>query len=129
MTLSFIKTGILLHLIINETRTDSGEEHWIFYNTSKFSGKKLIVRPGGSFTSKDNGVYNILVWQGKGKFGEFEIAARNSSSGKYDLDELIICHDRAVSGVDMINDSTDDLIIYKFFGADVNPDVPMLSIK
>ncbi len=113
-------------LLIKETKTDMGEEHWIFYNTNKFSGKKLIVHPGGRFTSKDNGVYNILVWQGKGKFGEIEIAARNTSSGKYNLDELIVCFDRAVSGVDIVNDSTEDLIIYKFFGPDVNPAVPML---
>lgn len=116
-------------LLINETKSDYGEEHWIFYNTNKFSGKKLIVRPGGRFKSHDNGVYNILVWQGKGQFGEFEIAARNTSSGKYDLDELIVCHDRAVSGVDIINDSTEDLIIYKFFGPDVNSNIPMLPIK
>ncbi len=114
---------------INETKTKYGEEHWIFYNTNKFSGKKLIIHPGGKFTSLDKGVYNILVWQGKGKYGGLEIAARNTSSGKYDLDELIVSHNRAISGVDIENDSTEDLIIYKFFGPDVNPDVPMLSIK
>ncbi|HSD64362.1 MAG TPA: hypothetical protein VLB50_11205 [Ignavibacteriaceae bacterium] len=113
-------------VLIKETKTQSGEEHWIFYNTKKFNGKKLIVHPGGKFLSKDNGVYNILVWQGKGNYGGFEIASRNSSAGKFDLDELIICHDRAVSGIEVVNDSTEDLIIYKFFGPDINPDVPML---
>lgn len=116
-------------ILINETRTSFGEEHWIFYNTDKFSGKKLIIHPGGKFTSIDKGVYNILVWQGKGKFGGFEIAAGKSSSGKFDLDELIVSYDKAVSGVDIENDSTEDLIIYKFFGPDVNPDVPRLSNK
>ncbi len=124
----FFKNRHTPPLLIKGTKTGSGEEHWIFYNTNKFSGKKLIVHPGGRFTSRDNGVYNILVWQGKGKFGELEIAARNTSSGKYDLDELLVCHDRAIRGVDIVNDSKQDLIIYKFFGPDVNPDVPMLSI-
>ena len=31
---------------VEGSRTESGEEHWIFYNTTKFSGKKLVVRPG-----------------------------------------------------------------------------------
>ncbi len=116
-------------ILINETKTDSAEEYWIFYNTAKFSGKKLIINPGGSFNSKDNGVYNVLVWQGKGNFGGQEIAARNTFSGKYDLDELLVCLDTAVNGVDIRNDSTEDLVIYKFFGPDVNPDVPMLVGK
>ncbi len=114
-------------LLINETKTNSGEEYWIFYNTNKFSGKKLIVHPGGKYLSKDNGVYNILVWQGQGKFGGLEVAARNTASAKYDLDEVLVCHDRAVQGIDIENDSSGDLIIYKFFGPDVNPETPMLS--
>jgi len=114
-------------VMIKETKTDSGEEYWIFYNTNKFSGKKLIVHSGGKFLSKDNGVYNILVWQGKGNFGGLEVAARNTVSGKYDLDELLVCHDRAVQGINIENDSSGDLIIYKFFGPDINPEIPMLS--
>lgn len=114
-------------MLIKETKNDSGEEYWIFYNTNKFSGKKLIVHPGRKFLSKDNGVYNILVWHGEGKYGGLEIAARNTTSGKYDLDEILVCHNRAVQGVEIENNGTDDLIIYKFFGPDVNPDTPMLS--
>lgn len=114
-------------ILLEESKTNSGEEHWIFYNTAKFSGKKLIVHPGGKFISRDSGVYNILVWQGKGNFGGYEIAARNTVSGKYDLDELIVCCDRAVRGVEILNDGVEDLIIYKFFGPDVNTDLPMLS--
>ena len=44
-----------------------GEEHWIYYNTTRFSGKRLVVKPGQSYTSLDRGVYNILVWQGRGR--------------------------------------------------------------
>ena len=48
--------------LIEETRQAGGEESWIFYNSTKFSGKKLVVRPGGHFTSLDRGVYSLLVW-------------------------------------------------------------------
>jgi hypothetical protein len=123
----FFKNRHTPPVLIKETRTDAGEEYWIFYNTNKFSGKKLIIHPGGKYFSKDQGVYNILVWQGKGNFGGFKIAARNTASGKFDLDEMLVCHDRALRGVDIVNNSSEDLVIYKFFGPDVNPEVPMLS--
>src|SRR6185295_6032862 len=43
---------------------DGGDEHWIFYNTTKFSGKKLVVHPGRSYSTRDRGAYNVLVWSG-----------------------------------------------------------------
>ncbi|NIN64955.1 MAG: hypothetical protein GTO63_09690, partial [Anaerolineae bacterium] len=52
--------------LIDETKQAGGEEHWIYYNTTKFSGKRLVVKPGQSFTGQDKGVYNILVWRGQG---------------------------------------------------------------
>ncbi|MCF8240349.1 MAG: hypothetical protein K9J16_03110 [Melioribacteraceae bacterium] len=109
-------------LLINETKQDGGEEYWIFYNTNKFSGKKLVVSPGDVFVGKDNGVYNILVWRGKGLFAGLEIEGENFAK-----DELIITHDRAVKELKVENTGDRDLIIYKFFGPDVNPDVPFLK--
>jgi len=53
--------------LINETEQEGGEEHWIYYNTTKFSGKRLVVKPSQRFTSQDKGVYNILVWRGQGR--------------------------------------------------------------
>jgi hypothetical protein len=57
--------------LIEETRQEGGEEHWIYYNTTKFSGKKLVVKPGQKFTSQDNGVYSVLVWKGRGLYDGF----------------------------------------------------------
>jgi hypothetical protein len=47
--------------LIEESRQAGGEEHWIYYNTPKFSGKKLALRPGCSYLSRDAGVYNVLM--------------------------------------------------------------------
>ncbi len=58
------------------------EEYWIYYNTRKFSGKKLVVKPGAKFTSRDNGVYNILVWRGAGRFDGHDIAAGDFKRGR-----------------------------------------------
>ncbi|MFO7446272.1 MAG: hypothetical protein R6W90_07890 [Ignavibacteriaceae bacterium] len=104
------------------TKQDSGEEYWIYYNTMSFSGKKLVVHPGGKFICKDKGVYNILVWRGKGIYGGFKIEAQN-----FDEDELFVCYDRAVNELVVENTGKEDLIIFKFFGPGINKDVPMLK--
>jgi hypothetical protein len=106
---------------IAETAQDGGEEHWIYYNTTKFSGKRLVVKPGKRFTSVDKGVYNILVWRGHGKFDGHEIEAGNFGS-----DELLVSYQRATVPIVIENTGTTDLVILKFFGPDINLDVPMI---
>jgi hypothetical protein len=69
-----------------------GEEFWIYYNTHRFSGKKLVVKPGQRYTGVDNGVYNILVWRGSGRFDGHEVRA-----GDHDMDELLVSHSKAVA--------------------------------
>jgi hypothetical protein len=108
--------------LIEETRQEGGEEYWIYYNTTKFSGKKLIVRPGGQFTSLDRGVYNILVWRGKGLYDGFEIEA-----GNFGKDELLVSQARANVPIVVENTGREDLMIIKFFGPDINLDVPMIK--
>ncbi len=98
-----------------------GEEFWIYYNTHKFSGKKLVVKPGGTYTSKDNGVYNILVWHGSGKVDGHEVAA-----GDPNRDELLVSHARATTPIPVQNTGRGDLVMIKFFGPDVNTDVPTI---
>lgn len=108
-------------LLIPESIQPGGEEYWIFYNTDRFSGKKLIVRPGETFLSRDNGVYNLLVWQGKGRFAGKEIEGRNPA-----MDELLVCRDAAIRPVTVENNGNEDLVIFKFFGPDINPRAPKL---
>ncbi len=108
-------------VLIEATRQEGEEEYWIFYNTTRFSGKKLVVRPSGTFVSQDEGVYNILVWSGQGNYGGFDLKGQNP-----ELDELLICHDRAVQPLEVRNTGREDLVIFKFFGPDINPDVPLL---
>jgi hypothetical protein len=109
-------------VLIEENRQPGGEEYWIFYNTHRFSGKRLNVRPGQTYTSVDAGVYNILVWQGRGTFDSHEIEGRNVR-----LDELLVCHEKAITPTIIRNTGLDELVLFKFFGPDVNSDVPMLK--
>ncbi|MCF7802661.1 MAG: hypothetical protein K9N46_05335 [Candidatus Marinimicrobia bacterium] len=107
---------------IDNEQDTAAREYWIFYNTTKFSGKKLVIPPGETFISRDNGVYNILVWQGKGTFHGFDMEA-----GNFGQDELLVCHSIATKEIEVVNTGKSDLMIYKFFGPDVNKDVPMLE--
>ena len=43
------------------------------------------------------------------------------------MDELLVTHDRAIRGVEVVNTGRDALVAIKFFGPDVNPDVPMIT--
>jgi len=100
---------------------EGGTERWIFYNTPRFSGKRLDVKPGRTYVSQDKGVYSILAWRGRGCYGGHEVEAGNP-----DLDELLVSHGRAVEILAVENTGSEDLVIIKVFGPDVNPDVPMI---
>ncbi len=109
-------------ILITDSVQSGSKEYWIYYNTNKFNGKKIYVKRGEKYFTKDDGVYNILVWRGTGLFGGIEIEGGNPSK-----DELLITHDRAVGGVEIINTGNGDLEIIKFFGPDVNKNVPFIS--
>ena len=101
---------------------NGGEESWIFYNTTKFSGKKLVVHPGSSYVCIDAGVHNVFVWGGRGTYGGIPV-----EGGKPGNDELFVTHERAVRGVEVHNPGSEDLLVIKFFGPDVHSDAPMIE--
>ena len=108
--------------LIEDSVRDGGEESWIFYDTTKFSGKKVVVRPGASYTCTDRGVYTVLVWSGSATFGGVPV-----EGGRRGRDEVLVTHDRAARGVEIRNTGSMDLLAIKFFGPDINPDVPMIT--
>lgn len=98
---------------------EGGVESWIFYNTTKFSGKKLVVRPGQEFVCRERGVYTLLVWSGSGTYAGHEVKGGNA-----DLDELLVTHEAAIMPHTVQNTGREDLVVYTFFGPDINPDAP-----
>jgi hypothetical protein len=107
--------------LIGPSRQAGGEEHWIFYNTVKFSGKKLAVRPGQAYRSKERGVYSIFVLEGAGRYGGVEVQA-----GVPGHDELLVTHHRAIRDLLVQSTGDRDLVLVKFFGPDIYPDVPSI---
>jgi hypothetical protein len=107
---------------VEGTGSEEGEEQWIYYNSSRFSGKKLVVHPGCTYVTADRGVHNVLIWTGSGTYGGVEVEGGNPGR-----DELLVTHDRAVRGVEVQNRGRDAMVAIKFFGPDVNSDVPTIT--
>jgi hypothetical protein len=122
----FYENHHIVPVMIEETKTDKGWQEWIYYNTTKFSGKRLTLKPGASFFCKERGVFNIFVWRGAARIEGFNVKAGDFGPD-YCNDELLITHDKAVEGISLKNTGDEDLILFSFFGPDINPDVPMLK--
>ncbi len=120
----FYENRHMAPVLIEETKQENGHEEWIYYNTTKFSGKKVTVKPHGTFKSKDNGVYNVLVWKGSGEIDGHEVESKN-----FQLDEVLVTHEKATQEILIENTGSSDLVLFKFFGPDINTDIPYISVK
>jgi hypothetical protein len=110
---------------------DSGYcEKWITYGTGYYSAKELTVMPGRTATIRDNAAYGLILTQGHGTFGEYDIATPSMIRfGEMTEDELFVTFDAAKQGVRVENTSaTDPLVILKHFGPG-NPDAEPLRKK
>jgi hypothetical protein len=104
---------------VTPNAASGAREWWIFYNTSKFSGKKLVVEPGATITTSEAGVYSLLVWSGSGTYAGHEVQGGDSST-----DELLVSYDVAVGPHTVKNTGRDDLVVLKFFGPDIQTSAP-----
>jgi hypothetical protein len=105
-------------------KTDDGvDESWIFCGTKKFSGKRLRLAPGARVTDVEKGVYNILVWRGRGT-----VAGVPVQGGVLGEDELLLTHDAATMPHEIVNTGDEELFVIKFFGPDINDDAPAAGV-
>ena len=112
-------------VMIKESKTEDSWEEWIYYNTTKFSGKRLTLKPGKKITCKEKGVFNIFVWKGSASV-DGNIVSAGDFGLEYCSDELLITHEKALEGFTIKNTGSCDLVLFKFFGPDINLDIPML---
>jgi hypothetical protein len=111
---------------VNAMRNDGHIENWICYKSTAFSAKELTVLPGAMVTIKDGGPYGMILTQGHGKMGVWEIETPALIRfGQLTRDEFFISAQAAAEGVVITNASdTDPLVMLKHFG----PDNPELKI-
>jgi hypothetical protein len=99
-------------------------EYWICYKSDAFSAKELTVLPGQTVTIKDRAAYGIIMMQGRGQMGVWEIETPSLIRyGQLTNDEFFISEEAAGNGVKIINQSkTDPIVMLKHFGP-ANPDL------
>jgi hypothetical protein len=113
--------------LVEETQQDGAREEWVWYNTVKFSGLRITVEPGREFFSKANGVHGLFVWRGKGTVDGHEMEGQKVSLNS-SRDELLITSKKSKRGYKIVNTGKEDLVMYKFFGPDINIDnVPYIK--
>ena len=98
-------------------------ESWVFYGTSKFSGKRLVLAPGACAELTEPGVYSVFVWSGSGTFAGHEVRG-----GEAGLDELLVSHDTATRPHTVANTGSQDLVVFSLFGPDLHVDVPAAGV-
>lgn len=100
-----------------------GEETWVFYNTDKYAGKRIVVPAGGRHTLREPGVYSVLVWSGRGTYAGLEVRG-----GKPGLDELVVTHEAATRDHVVDNAGSEDLVAFTFFGPDLHAAAPTIPV-
>jgi len=93
-------------------------EKWVCYRSDAFSAKELTVLPGQTVTVKDEASYGLVVVQGHGTFGSWQVESPALIRyGQLTSDEFYVSEAAARDGVRIQNPSgTDPLVILKHFG-------------
>ncbi|MHB1461280.1 MAG: hypothetical protein ACYC1M_08375 [Armatimonadota bacterium] len=104
--------------------TDGYIENWICYRNIAYSAKELTVLPGRSVVIKDAAAYGLIVLQGHGKMGGWDIESPALIRyGQLTRDEYFVSEEAAKSGVAITNPSlSDPIVMLKHFGPG-NPDL------
>jgi len=103
---------------------DGYSEKWICYKSPAVSAKELTVLPGHSVIIKDAAAYGMIMMQGHGTMGVWEIdTPALIRYGQLTNDEFFVSEAAAINGVKITNaSSTDPLVMLKHFGPG-NPDL------
>jgi hypothetical protein len=107
-----------------EMNADGYHENWICYRSHDYSAKELTVFPGQTVVIKDAAAYGMIMMQGYGKMGIWDIETPALIRfGQLTHDEYFVSEDAARAGVKITNLSkTDPIVMLKHFGPR-NPDL------
>jgi hypothetical protein len=112
---------------IEEELPQGVAEEWVWYNSTKFNGTRVTVQPGKSYTSTALGVHGLFVWKGTGLVDRFPVEGQKVSLAD-SCDEFLITDTKAREGVEIKNTGSVPMVLFKFFGPDINNDtVPFIK--
>ena len=127
----FARNRFMKPLPVGNSRSSEGySENWICYKSSAFSAKELTVFPGETVAIRDSAAYGMIMMQGHGKMGEWNVETPALIRfGQLTNDEFFISESAAQAGVTITNCShSDPLVMLKHFGPD-NPDLTCGMMK
>jgi hypothetical protein len=109
---------------IEEMKAEGYIENWVCYKSPAYSAKELTVLPGRTATIKDAAAYGLIVLQGHGKMGVWDIESPAIIRfGQFTCDEFFVSESAARDGVTITNPSkSDPIVMLKHFGPE-NPDL------
>lgn len=109
---------------VSEMEAEGYIETWVCYRSHAFSAKELTVLPGQTVTVKDSAAYGLILMQGHGKMGVWNIETPALIRyGQLTNDEFFVSEKAAMEGVSIVNASTTDpIVMLKHFGPG-NPDL------
>lgn len=109
---------------LDEMQAQGYIDKWITYKSDAFSAKELTVLPGATVTIKDAACYGMIMMQGHGKMGVWDIETPSMIRfGQLTHDEYFVSESAAKAGVTITNLSkTDPIVMLKHFGPG-NPDL------
>jgi hypothetical protein len=101
-------------------------ENWICYRSNAFSAKELTVLPGASVVIVDSAAYGMIMMQGHGKMGVWDIETPSLIRfGQLTQDEFFVSELTAKEGIKIVNYSkTDPIVMLKHFGPE-NPELKL----
>ncbi|SDL42131.1 class I mannose-6-phosphate isomerase [Siphonobacter aquaeclarae] len=107
-----------------EAEMNGYREVWVCYKSDAFSAKELTVFPGQTVTITDAAAYGLIIMQGHGKMGNWNVETPALIRyGQLTNDEFFVSEAAARQGVTITNYSTTDpLVMLKHFGP-ANPDL------
>jgi hypothetical protein len=109
-----------------QMKAEGCQERWIAYKSAAYSAKELTVLPGRTVTIRDGAAYGMILLQGHGTMGVWQIdTPALIRFGQLTMDEFFVTESAAREGVLIANpSSTDPLVMLKHFGPE-NPDLKL----
>ena len=103
-------------------RSEGYEDRWICYRSESYSAKELTILPGAKVNIEDASAYGLIVLQGHGKLGAWDIETPSIIRyGQLTHDEYFVSEAAAKEGVTIENPSKcDPIVMLKHFGPGVH---------
>ncbi|WP_148574788.1 hypothetical protein [Nocardioides caldifontis] len=102
----------------------AGQESWVFYNTTKYAGKRIVVPHGATHRLQEPGVHSVFVWSGSGTYAGVDV-----EGGVPGRDELVLTHAAATWVHEVTCTGTEELVAFSFFGPDLQPTAPSIEVR